>query len=126
MLQKDPITEEKRQHFKSILSRTLDDLLSEKEKNTLGLSCFKDDVGDYADLASLDTDRTLDVRLRERESRLAEKIASALRKLEDGTFGICEECGMPISEKRLMARPIARLCIKCKEEQELQEMNWDQ
>ena len=126
MLQKDPITEEKRKHFKSILSRTLDDLLSEKEKNTLGLSCFKDDVGDYADLASLDTDRTLDVRLRERESRLAEKIASALRKLEDGTFGICEECGMPISEKRLMARPIARLCIKCKEEQELQEMNWDQ
>lgn len=126
MLPKDAIPEEKKQHFKSILTRTLDDLLSEKEKNTLGLTSFKDDVGDYADLASLDTDRTLDVRLRERESRLAEKILSALRKLEEGTFGICEDCGRPIPEKRLMARPIARLCIQCKEKQEMQEMIWEQ
>jgi len=90
------------------------------------LTCCRDDVGDHADSASLDIDRTIDVRLRERDSRLAEKIEGALRKLEDGTFGICEECEMPISEKRLIARPIARLCIKCKEKQEIQEMNWDQ
>jgi DnaK suppressor protein len=121
MLQKNTITQAKTQHFKSILTRTLGDLLSEKEKNAFGLTCFKDDVGDFTDVASLNTDRTLDVRLRERESRLAEKIASALRKIEDGTFGICEECGRRISEKRLTARPIARLCIKCKEKEEKEE-----
>jgi DnaK suppressor protein len=115
------MTEEKRQHFTSILTRTLDDLLSEKEKNTLSLTCFKDAAGDFTDWASLDTDSSLNIRFRERESRLAEKIAGALRKLKDGTFGICEECGRPISEKRLMARPIARLCIKCKEKEEIAE-----
>lgn len=126
MLQKNTITEAKKQDFKSILIRSLDDLLSEKEKNTHGLTFYKDDGGDYSDLASLDTDSSLNLRFRERESRLAEKIASALRKIEDGTFGICEECGRRISEKRLMARPIARLCIKCKEKEEMEERIWEQ
>ncbi len=90
------------------------------------MTFYKDDGGDYSDLASLDTDSNLDFRFRERESRLAEKIASALRKIEDGTFGICEECGRRISEKRLMARPIARLCIKCKEKEETEERIWEQ
>jgi DnaK suppressor protein len=121
MLQKEKITKDRKQHFESILTRTLDELLSAKEENALGLTCFKGDVGDYTDLASLDTDSSLNVRFRERESRLAEKIASTLRKLENGTFGICEECGRPIPEKRLLARPIARLCIKCKEKEEMAE-----
>jgi DnaK suppressor protein len=56
---------------------------------------------------------------------LAEKIESTLKKIEDGVFGICEECGRPISEKRLMARPIARLCIQCKEKEEMAEMIWE-
>lgn len=120
------MTDEKKEYFKSILTRTLDDLLSEKEKKPIGPTGVKDRAGDYADLASLDSDSTLHVRLRERDSRLAEKIAGALRKIENGTFGVCEECGRPIPEKRLMARPVARLCIKCKEEQEKQEMIWDQ
>lgn len=120
------MTEEKKEYFKSILTRTLDDLLSEKEKKPIGFTGFTDRAGDYADLASLDSDSTLHVRLRERESRLAARIMGTLRKLEDGTFGICEECGKPIPEKRLMARPIARLCIRCKEAQEKQEMIWNQ
>jgi DnaK suppressor protein len=119
------MTEDKREQFKSILSRTLDDLLSDKEKHTISSDWFKDDVGDYADYASLDIDRSLSARFRERESRLAKKISSTLRKIEDGTFGICEECGRPISEKRLMARPIARLCIKCKEKEEIKEATWE-
>jgi DnaK suppressor protein len=127
MLEKETITEEKRLHFKSLLTRSLDDLfLAENEKNTGRFSSYEDDGGDYTDLASLDTDRNLNLRLRERESRLAEKILSALRKLEDGTYGICEECGEPISEKRLMARPIARLCIQCKEQEEMKEAMWGQ
>jgi DnaK suppressor protein len=86
------------------------------------LACYKDVGGNYTDLASLGTDSDLNLHFRARESRLAEKIASALSKIEDGTFGICEECGRRISEKRLIARPIARLCIKCKEKEEMQEM----
>jgi DnaK suppressor protein len=120
------MNKEKKEYFKSILTQTLDDLLSEKEKGSVVLNDSKNGAGDYADLASFDSDRTLYVRLRERESRLAARITDALRKLEDGTFGICEECGKPIPEKRLMARPIARLCIKCKEEQEKQEMILEQ
>jgi DnaK suppressor protein len=119
------MTEDKREQFKSILTRSLDDLLAEKDKNTDSFTSYKDDGGDYTDLASLDTDRNLNLHFRERESRLAEKVSSALRKIEDGTFGICEECGKHISEKRLMARPIASLCIKCKEKEEMKEAIWE-
>jgi DnaK suppressor protein len=128
MLQKNTITQAKRQHFKSILTQSLDDLLSEEEKNTHGLhglNYYKDAKGDYTDRASLDTDSSLSLRLRERACRLAEKIESTLKKIEDGVFGICEECGRPISEKRLMARPIARLCIQCKEKDGMAERIWE-
>jgi DnaK suppressor protein len=118
------MTQGKRQHFKGILIRSLDDLLSEEEPDTHSLTYNKDAVGDYTDRASLDTDSSLNLRLRERAGKLAEKIEGALKKIEDGVFGICEECGKPISEKRLMARPIARLCIRCKEKEEMGEGIW--
>ena len=76
------MTEDKREQFKSILSRTLDDLLSDTEKqHTISSNWFKDDVGDYADHASLDIDRSLNARFRERESRLAERIGREGRQL---------------------------------------------
>ncbi len=61
------------------------------------------------------------LRIRERERVLIRKIEHALNKLEDGTFRICEECDEEISEGRLKARPVATLCINCKEQQENQE-----
>jgi len=124
MLRKTGLTEEKRQYFKNILTQTLNGLLAEKGQNKPRMADVKDAFGDFADLASVDTDYNLNIRFIERESRLAERIADALKKFEDGTYGICEECSRPIPEKRLLARPIARLCIKCKEEQEKQEVIW--
>ena len=99
----------------------MDELLTEAKKTASGITDFKNKSPDFTDEASLESDRNLAFRIRERESKLIRKIEHALKKLEDGTFGICEECGREISEERLKARPIATLCIKCKEKQETEE-----
>ncbi len=66
----------------------------------------------------MEADTNFSLRLREREGKLIRKIKTALEKLEEGDFGICEECGEEISEERLKVRPMAALCIKCKKKQE--------
>ena len=121
MLEKTTLTEEKKQHFKSMLTETLNGLLSEQKKAPPSKIHFKEDSGDYTDRASLESDNSFNLRIRERESKLMQKIKDALARLESGTFGLCEQCGEEISENRLNARPIARLCIKCKEDQEVAE-----
>ena len=63
-------------------------------------------------------------RLRDREKFLLKKIEKALQRIEEGTFGICERCEEPISPKRLEARPVTTLCIRCKEEQEKKEKSY--
>jgi len=77
-----------------------------------------DDLNDEGDVASSETDQTINLRLRDREAMLLSKIEKALKKFEDDSFGICESCGEPISVKRLKARPVAQLCIRCKQEME--------
>jgi DnaK suppressor protein len=62
-----------------------------------------------------------DLRLRDREKKLLNKIRAAMQRLEDGTLDECEDCGDPIGFKRLMARPVTTLCIECKESREEQE-----
>ena len=73
------------------------------------------------DQASQETAERLNIRIQERELRLSAKIDHALDKIEDGTYGICEECGKEISKERLMARPVTTLCIQCKQDQEADE-----
>ena len=73
------------------------------------------------DQASSVFDRDFLLRLRDRERKLMLKIKEALEGIENGTFGICEECGEKISEKRLRARPMATFCIDCKHQQEASE-----
>jgi DnaK suppressor protein len=80
-----------------------------------------DDVPDIVDLATSDLNLNLNVEIRERERQLVSKIDYALSKIDDGSFGICDECGEAIAPGRLEARPVTTLCIKCKEEQEEQE-----
>ena len=121
MLQKTTLTEEKKQHFKSMLTETLNELLLEQKKAPPSKIHFKEDSGDYTDRASLESDNSFNLRIREREGKLIQKIKDALIRLEDGTFGMCEQCGARISQNRLKARPIATLCIKCKEKQEMAE-----
>jgi DnaK suppressor protein len=77
-----------------------------------------DDLNDEGDVASSETDQTINLRLRDRESMLLSKIEKTLKKFEEGTFGVCESCGEEISVKRLKARPVASLCIRCKQEME--------
>jgi DnaK suppressor protein len=78
-------------------------------------------AAEMIDQASSEETRFSEMRIREREGKLVGKIKKALQKIDDGTYGICEECGESISEKRLEVRPVATLCIECKREQELME-----
>lgn len=80
-----------------------------------------DDLADEVDLATSETDQALNLKLRGRERTLLKKIDKALNKIEVGEYGECESCGDPIGAKRLEARPVTDLCIRCKEEQEARE-----
>lgn len=118
MLRKATLTREQKAYFKRLLSQSLEELANEAGGTAASRDELDDQGRDPIDQASLETDRILSFRIRERDGWLAQKIKTALKKLEDGTFGICEECGTSIPEKRLRARPIAVLCIECKEKQE--------
>ncbi len=76
---------------------------------------------DMSDQATAETDRSFMLRLRSREQKLLKKIEDAIERIEGGTFGICEECGMEIDLRRLEARPVTTLCIDCKTQQEEEE-----
>ncbi|HEX7372865.1 MAG TPA: TraR/DksA C4-type zinc finger protein, partial [Thermodesulfobacteriota bacterium] len=81
----------------------------------------RDSFPDPTDRANLETDRNFLLRIRDRERKLIGKIKEALARIDDGTFGICEECGDDISEERLKARPMTTLCIDCKTKAEEEE-----
>lgn len=85
------------------------------------LKVQQEDLSDSMDRSSIEADRNFLLRLRDRERKLVKKIDDALNRIEQGTFGICEKCGDYIDEKRLKVRPVATLCISCKEEQEEKE-----
>ncbi len=112
---------EKLQFFKELLSERLETLLSEAEKTVSGMTNDKNTFPDPTDRANLETDRNFLLRIRDRERKLILKIKEALQRIEDGTFGICEECGEEISEERLKARPVTTLCIECKTKAEAEE-----
>lgn len=76
---------------------------------------------DIADRASSETDRSIELRARDRQRKLINKIDQAMRRLEDGTYGYCEETGDPISVKRLDARPVATLSLEAQERHERRE-----
>jgi DnaK suppressor protein len=106
----------------------------EDDKRTLLLSARKtlteeatfdtDDLPDEIDLASSEYTQSMVFRLRDREKFLLKKIDDALGRIEAGNFGTCEICEEEISVKRLEARPVTTMCIRCKEEQEKQEKSY--
>jgi DnaK suppressor protein len=102
------ILEEKRLELLRNARRTLSD----------DMALDQDDLPDEMDLASSEYLQSFTFRLRGREKTFLTKIDYALAKIEEGTFGICEECEEPIALKRLEARPETTLCIRCKEDQE--------
>ena len=109
-------------YFKDLLSERLHNLIHEAGRTVNGMSKEKtSSFPDPTDRATLESDRNFDLRIRDRERKLINKISDALDRIEEGTFGICDVCGDEISVKRLKVRPVTTLCIKCKEEQEVQE-----
>ncbi|MEI6125320.1 MAG: RNA polymerase-binding protein DksA [Pseudomonadota bacterium] len=107
--------------FKELLNKRMQDLANEAKDTVVEMTDDDDTFPDPNDRATLESDRNFVLRIRDRERKLKSKVERALERLENGTFGICEECGDDISEGRLKARPVTTLCIKCKEEQEKQE-----
>jgi DnaK suppressor protein len=112
---------ERLEFFRELLNERLRILIDEAEKTVTGMTNDKDTFPDPTDRANLETDRNFLLRIRDRERKLILKIKEALARIEEGTFGICEECGAEISEERLKARPVTTLCIECKTKAEEEE-----
>lgn len=96
-------------------------LLAEGKETIEGMQEGTRNIPDMADRASEETDRALELRTRDRQRKLVAKIESALRRIEDGSYGFCEVTGEPISLKRLEARPIATMSLEAQEQHERKE-----
>lgn len=109
------------EEFRQILHEQMEQLLRDAERTVSEMNDEKTNFPDPTDRASLESDRNFELRIRDRERKLINKIQEALGRIEAGTFGICEVCEEDISEARLKARPVTTLCIDCKMEQEKKE-----
>jgi len=119
---KDWMDQEKLVHFKGLLQGWLQSLVEEADKTVNGMVHERNgDFPDPTDRASFESDRNFVLRIKDRERKLITKIKEALDRIDNGTYGECESCGRPISEKRLMARPVTTECIDCKTEKEEKE-----
>jgi DnaK suppressor protein len=106
--------------FRRLLQQRMHDLQSEAAKPAAVVG-GDEHFADPGDRASVESDRHSILRIRERESKLMVKIEEALRRLDDGAYGICDDCGEQIGIARLKARPVTTMCIDCKSAQEDEE-----
>jgi DnaK suppressor protein len=111
------------EYFRTVLNEQKKSLL-EQATQTVSHEVVRerDHLSDYADIATLESDRTFHLRIRDRERRLIKKIDQALERIEEGTFGLCERCGDEIGTERLKARPVTTYCIHCKTKLEEEEI----
>ncbi|MCK5782936.1 MAG: RNA polymerase-binding protein DksA [Desulfobacterales bacterium] len=109
------------EEFKELLNQQLESLLQDVGKTVSGMTEENPNFPDPTDRAALESDRNFELRIRDRERMLINKIRQALERIKDGTFGYCESCEEVIGLERLRARPVTTLCIDCKTEQERQE-----
>jgi DnaK suppressor protein len=107
--------------FRQKLNEWKAELLRESAETIHNMQEQTGNEPDIADRASTETDRSLELRARDRERKLISKIDEALRRIDDGTYGYCEETGDPIGITRLMARPIATLSLEAQERHEKEE-----
>ena len=106
------------QFFKDMLNGMLDDTLKKSEETIEDMTESGEVYADPADRATAESDRAFTLRLRDRERKLVKKIQKAVDRIDDGDYGICQDCGDDISVARLKARPMTTLCINCKSKQE--------
>ncbi len=115
------MSDRQRVYFRQKLLRWKEEILREAKETILALQAENENHPDIADRASSETDRAIELRARDRQRKLISKIDSALARIEDGSYGYCEETGEPISLKRLEARPIATLSLEAQERHERNE-----
>lgn len=109
------------EYFKKKLLDWKASIMSDGRDTIEGMQEGTRNIPDVADRASEETDRALELRTRDRERKLVSKIDSALRRIEDGSYGWCDATGEPISLKRLEARPTANLSLEAQERHERKE-----
>ncbi len=115
------MNERQREYFRQRLLRWKDDILRESKETLQSLASDSVPHADLADRASSEAERANELRARDRQRKLISKIDAALRRIEEGTYGFCEDSGDPISLRRLEARPIATLSIEAQERHERRE-----
>jgi DnaK suppressor protein len=120
--EKEPfMNDRQREYFRAKLLSWKDEILRESKLTLQALQEENVNHPDLADRASSETDRAIELRARDRQRKLISKIDAALQRIEDNTYGYCEETGEPISLKRLEARPIATLSVEAQERHEKRE-----
>lgn len=112
------LSDEELKVLRDILEDQLRDIMSQSREEVRNLTEVREQDPDPLDLAVTESNREFTLRLADRERRLLSKIKHALERMNNGDYGTCEACGAPITFKRLMARPVATLCIDCKTEAE--------
>jgi DnaK suppressor protein len=115
------MNERQQEYFRQKLLSWKEEILREARETLQHLQDESQNHPDIADRASSETDRAIELRARDRQRKLIAKIDAALQRIDDGTYGYCEETGEPISLKRLDARPIATLSIEAQERHERRE-----
>ncbi|BBE74778.1 RNA polymerase-binding protein DksA [Oharaeibacter diazotrophicus] len=115
------MNDRQREYFRRKLTAWKDDILRESKETLQHLQDDNINLPDIADRASSETDRAIELRARDRQRKLISKIEAAIKRIDDGSYGYCEETGEPISLKRLDARPIATLSIEAQERHERRE-----
>ncbi len=104
--------------FRNLLIQWMEELLDHADETVEGLLDLKENLADPLDRAAVESDRIWTLRIRDRESMLIKKIRQSLEDIENGEYGICEDCGEDISIERLKARPVTSFCIRCKTKRE--------
>ena len=115
------MNERQREYFRRRLIQWKDDIIREAKETLQNLAADSVAHADLADRASSEAERANELRTRDRQRKLISKIDAALRRIEEGTYGFCEDTGDPISLRRLEARPIATLSIEAQERHERRE-----
>ena len=107
--------------FRQLLMQWMQELLNQADETVEELLDSRENLADPLDRASAESDRIRTLRMRDRESMLIKKIRQSLEDIENGEYGVCEDCGEDISIERLKARPVTSFCIRCKTKRESRE-----
>jgi DnaK suppressor protein len=108
-------------YFRQKLEDMSSSILTEAEKTISDMTDHTDNYPDPTDRASAESDRSFELRIRDRERKLLSKIKEAIERIDNGSYGICDDCGDDIAVERLEARPVTTYCIDCKTRQEQEE-----